>query len=110
MSHSFSLSYFSFGGQSISQSMYLNTLNYQISDPLSLSVQWGIRAFPHNTLGNNSTLLNGGLFFSGAELNYRPTDNLFIKFEVNRMPYYNSYRYPYRPYQSNFWNEDGVEN
>lgn len=103
MSHSFSLSYFSIGGESVSQSLYLNTLNYQLADPLSLSIQWGIQSFPHNSFGSNHPAFNSGLFFSGAELNYRPTDNLYLKFQVSRYPYYNSYPYPYQSRQLNDW-------
>jgi len=103
MSHSYSLSYYSIGGESVSQSLYLNTLNYQIADPLSLSIQWGIQSFPHNTFNSNHPAFNSGLFFSGAELNYRPTDNLFLKFQVSRYPYYNNSPYPYQSHQLNNW-------
>ena len=107
MSHSFSMSYFSFGGNSLSQSMYLNTIRYQIADPLTLKLQWGIQNFPHNTFMANHPAFQGGPFISGAELDYRPTENIKVKFQYNRMPgYHNSYRYPYYSRFNNFWDTD----
>lgn len=107
MSHSYSMSFFSMGGKGLSQSLYLNTLKYQIADPLSLKVQWGIRNYPYNSFAKDSPLFNSGLFFSGAELNYRPSDNLFLKLQYNAQPLYNYYYgYPYRYRPNYFWDDD----
>ncbi|MBD3290566.1 hypothetical protein GF337_17305 [candidate division KSB1 bacterium] len=108
MSHSFSMSYFSFGGNSLSQSMYLNTIRYQIADPLTFRIQWGIQNFPHNnTMMANHPAFKGGPFISGAELDYRPTDNIQVKFQYSRMPgYYDRYRNPYYSPFNNFWDTD----
>jgi len=103
MDHSFSMSVFSAGGGSLSQALYLNTMSYQISDPLSVAVQWGIRNVPHNSFGNNQIFQNG-LFFSGAQIEYKPSDNFHMKFEVSRQPY--QYYSRYRPWYDTFRNED----
>jgi len=101
MSHSYSMSYASIGGKGISQSLYLNTMKYQLSNPLSLKLQWGIRSYPYNSFGNDNPLFKDGLFFSGAELNYRPSDKFYIKFQYNALPQTGYYGYPYR-YRSSY--------
>ena len=106
MDHSVSMSFLSSGGNSLSQAMYLNTISYQFSDPLSVSLQWGIRSFPHNTFaGTNNQLFQNGLFFSGAEIEYKPSDTLHMKFEVSQRPYYNYYS-RYRPWYDSSRDDD----
>jgi len=110
MSHSISMSYFTLGGKGISQSLYLNTMSYQIASPLLLRVQWGIQNFPYNTLAKNNPVFESGLFLSGAELQYKPSDKLEMRLQFNRMPnyMYNRYWYdnPLRPYRSSLWDWD----
>jgi len=111
MSHSISMSYFSMGGKGISQSLYLNTMTYQIASPLLLRVQWGIQNFPHNSLSQNNPLFQSGFFISGAELYYKPNNKFEMKFQYNRMPYSmynNSYYYqnPFRPYRRSIWDDE----
>lgn len=94
MSHSFSMSYFSIGGKGVAQNIYLNTLQYQIAQPLMLTVQWGIRQTPYNSLAKDSPLFNSGFFLSGAELRYKPTENLEMNFQISTQPnYYSPYYY-----------------
>lgn len=110
MSHSFSMSFFSIGGKGVSQGLYLNTLSYQIANPLLLRVQWGIQNYPYNSLAKNHPAFQSGFFLSGAELQYKPSDKLEMKLQFNSMPnyMYNGYWYenPYRPYWNSFGNED----
>lgn len=90
MSHSLSFSYMSIGDNGLSQSVYLNTLKYQIASPLDLTVQWGIRNFQHNSFNSNHPAFQSGLFLSGAELKYKPSDNFEMRLQYNSMPgYYN---------------------
>lgn len=86
MSHSLSMSYSAFGGESILMNSYVNTIDYQFNDQLSLRTNIGIMASPYNSLPNNS-YLNNQQFFGGAELNYRPTDNMFFTLRFEKMPY-----------------------
>ncbi len=101
MSHSFSMSFFSVDGKGVSQGLYLNTLTYQIANPLLVRLQWGIQSYPYNTLAKSHPAFQSGLFLSGAELQYKPSDKFEMKFQINQMPYYNRYgsgwyRNPYR--------------
>jgi len=111
MSHSISMSYFSLGDKGISQSLYLNTMTYQITSPLLLKIQWGIQNFPYNTLAKNHPVFQSGLFLSGAELQYKPNEKFEIRLQYNSMPgyMYNRYWYdnPFRPYRSSLWEWDG---
>ncbi|HDP97597.1 MAG TPA: hypothetical protein ENN22_00225 [bacterium] len=86
MSHSVSMSYFSMGGESFSQSMYLNKLQYQLSSPLLLTVQWGVQNFPHNTFSQDHPAFNSGFFLSGAEIKYQPSDKFEMRFQYQTMP------------------------
>ena len=96
MSHSYSLSFNSIGGQSHSQGLYLNTMKYQFSNPLTMYLQIGLLHRPFGTLGQNN-LPNNELFLSGAGLEYKPSDNFKVQFEFNQQPYYYS-PYYYSPY------------
>lgn len=102
MSQSYSFSVGSFGGSSMNQAMYLNTMSYQISNPLSVSMQWGymmnqpLGGGENKALGFNYGLpFNNGFFISGAQLKYQPSENTVLKIEFRQMPYnpyyYNSY-------------------
>jgi hypothetical protein len=110
MSHSIAMSYFSVGDGSVSQSLYMNTMTYQIASPLMLKVQWGLQSFPHNTLAKNNPAFQGGLFISGAELKYKPSDKFEMKLQFNQSPYnmYNRYRYdsPFSPFRNSMWDDE----
>ncbi|MFC2088623.1 hypothetical protein ACFLSX_03400 [Calditrichota bacterium] len=91
MSHSASMSYTSMGGQSIVMNSYVNTIDYQFNDQLSMRTNLGIMASPYNSLPNNS-YLNEQQFFGGAELNYRPSENTLLSLKFESLP-----AYYYRP-------------
>ena len=104
MSQSYSYSMSTFGGNSMGQAMYLNTMSYQFSDPLSFTLQWGYTM--NQSLGENKALgfnqnlpFNNGLFISGAQLKYKLSQNSEFKIEFSRVPY-NSY-YGGLPYSLN---------
>jgi hypothetical protein len=90
MGHSVSMSYSSFGGESVVMNSYMNTIDYQFNDQLSLRTNIGIMASPYNSMPNNS-YLNNQQFFGGAELNYRPSKDMFLSLKFESMPY-NYYR------------------
>lgn len=110
MSHSISMSYFSLGDAGVSQSLYLNTMTYQIASPLLLKLQWGIQSFPHNSFAKDHPAFKGGFFLSNAELKYKPSDKFEMKLQFNQSPYYmnNRYRYgnPFSSYRSSLWDDE----
>jgi hypothetical protein len=97
MHHSFSLSYTSLGGRGYSQGVYLNTMSYRFSDPLHVSVQWGILNQPLSSLGAPS-LYQSGFFFSGASVEYKPSKDLSFGLQINHTPPSQWYGSPYRNY------------
>ena len=103
VSHSYDLSYFSLSGQSFAQGLYLNTMQYQFSDPLQFTLQWGVAHSPLGSQGVNGIMQNGP-FISAAQLRYKPSKNLSIGIEYNALPYY--YMGPtYRGRNSLFFDE-----
>lgn len=101
MSQSYRVSVGSFGGHSYSQAMYLNTMSYQISNPLSFKLQWGYlmnQPFGGNNkaLGFNQGLpFNNGFFISGAQIKYQPSENTELKLEFRQVPSRYYYGIPY---------------
>ncbi len=93
MSHSYSMNYMSIGGKGVTQGLYLNTMSYQFSIPLTVSLQLGMAHNPFGGMGQNGTasILQNGMFVSGAQLTYKPTDNTIIQFDFRNTPYSSSY-------------------
>jgi hypothetical protein len=85
MSQSYSLSFFSMGGQAFNQGLYLNSMSYQISDPLLAEVQIG---YLHQPLGagGNSAQTNGRMFVRSASLQYQPSDKMHIRLDYETIP------------------------
>jgi len=108
MSQSFSFGYASAGGHGVSQGLYMNNIDYQISRPLMLTTHLGYVFQPSSSPQWNTGLSNGlnnGNFVGGADLNWRPWSNTNFRFSVYRGmtsdPYYSDYGsgwYGYRPY------------
>ena len=81
MKQSLSMSYQSNGKQSLMSNMYVNTLSYQISKPLSMKIHLGVAHSPSafsNVLESDETH-----FLPGLELTYKPSKNFIIHFEYN---------------------------
>jgi len=98
MNHSYSLSYMSFGKQSASMGIYQNVMSYVFSDKLVLNGHFGFMHDPMK-MGNSATTTNlmDNLIY-GAELTYRPKDNVLLNVRIDKAPYYS--RYGYYPYRS----------
>ncbi len=90
---SYSMSYLSMGGQGATQGVYLNTVSYQFSLPLSLSLQWGIAHQPFASRFSNSSMWTSGPFLSAAQLTYQPKPNMLLQFNFQQAPYAVPYRY-----------------
>lgn len=100
MSQSYSISYLSsrYGSQSLG--MYLNSLEYQISDPLKIRLDLAYLHNPGALFGNNNSSLGDGKILPGISVSWKPTKNLFFQFNYREVPvfrYDNGY-YPYYLY------------
>ena len=98
MQQSFTLSFTSLNGYGLAQGVYLNTMSYQLSTPLTLSVQWG---FFNNLTDPNRLSPNGsGFFISGANLEYKPSENFHIGVQYSSYP---NALYPDRRFRYSRW-------
>lgn len=88
MSHSYSMSYLSVGGKNFTQGLYLNTMSYQFTIPLTLSLQLGVAHQPFQA-ANFSPVFKSGPFIAGAQLKYQPTANTVIQLDFHQSPYQN---------------------
>lgn len=99
MSHSYSVSLFSVGKQTFSQGLYLNTMNYKFSDPLTMQVRIGFMHQPLGSMGLTSNPYdnqNGKLFLQRARLQYKPSENMSFTIDYQVLPssmYYSPYYY-----------------
>ncbi len=95
MSHSYSLSYYSMGRQGGSMGLYVNTMSYQLADPLKMSVSVG---YLHQPFGGpvKHNDGKGEVFLESARLEYKPADNMSITVDYRQMP--KSFQSPYYPY------------
>ena len=104
MSHMMSFGYASVGGRGVTQGLYMNTMDYQIAQPLWLTTHLGYRFQPSGPAEWNPAA-NGTDFVGGADLNWRPTSNTTFRFSFyrNMSPYgydsdFGRGPYDYRPY------------
>ncbi|HHL73540.1 MAG TPA: hypothetical protein ENJ29_13625 [Bacteroidetes bacterium] len=89
MSQSYTLGVTSFGGTAISQGVYLNSISYDFSIPLTFNLEWGVRMNPLQAGQNQNAALpglNNGLFLSGASLEYKPSKNFQIGVSYSSYP------------------------
>ncbi len=103
MRQSYSFMMSRFNGHTINQAMYLNTMRYQISEPLTLSLQWGyLLNQPFSKLNSfqPNIPMQNGFFLSNAKLEYKLGDHSKFQMEFNRYPggYYSPFQYDTWPY------------
>ncbi len=94
MSHSYSMSFSSFGGSYQSMNAYTNTMQVNLTDRLDARVDL---SFLHSPFGGSSlygaNLNNPRVVLSNAELNYKISDNALIQVRFQQLPA--SYGYGY---------------
>ena len=97
MSHSYSLSMTNIGNQTFNQGLYLNTMNYKFSDPLTMQVRIGFMHQPLAGLGMSDMQNGSKVFLQRAMLQYKPSDKMSITVDYQVLPsslyYYSPYMY-----------------
>ncbi len=92
MSQQFGMSYMSSGGQGFTQGYYLNTISYRFNAPLLLQLHLGaannpfVQSTPMPGQSAITSLLSNADFFGGADLVWKPRDNMMLQFSFYRMP------------------------
>ena len=97
MSHSYSLSFATSGGQSFNQGLYLNTMKYQFSEPLTVYMQVAFQHQPFGKFGNTRLNVGNNLFISSSGVEYNPSDKFQLRFEFNQ--YLTQYLNPWIRYR-----------
>lgn len=85
ISHSYSLSYYSGGGRSGSVGLYMSTLEYQLSRPLSLRVGLGYLHQPLGFLNSNASPV-GNEILPSFRLDFRPSDDFHFIVDYMTVP------------------------
>ncbi|MEE9553609.1 MAG: hypothetical protein V3W18_04860 [candidate division Zixibacteria bacterium] len=93
MNQSYSLSYYSGGGNSGSIGYYMNSLEYRFSSPLKIRVDLGYLHSPTGLFSRNSTVNNSGMFVPGISIDWKPTENFNFRLDYHHVPvdYYRGY-------------------
>lgn len=86
MRQSYSLSYSTMGLQSFSVGEYMNSMMYQISDPLSVQFDISLTHVPFSSLGDRFNDGLSGLRLSRAQLDYRPSENTLFQIQFRQIP------------------------
>lgn len=99
MNHSISMSFNSFGGQSVALGVYTNNMSYAFSENLFIEADVSLVTSPYSSFGTEHSKSLNGIYLSRAELNYRPSENMSILIQYNGGPfnYYSPYNY-YSPF------------
>lgn len=81
MNHTLSVGYTTDGKNSLMSNMYLNTIHYQFSPKLDVRLHLGLA---HQPAAMSSVLESDQKFvLPGAEMTYRPTENMTIYFNFS---------------------------
>ena len=87
MSHSYSMTVGSVGKYGFNQGLYLNTMTWQVADPLLMQIRVG---YAHQPLGQSALFgqsqSSSQLFLQQAYLEYKPFKNAKLTFEYQSMP------------------------
>ncbi len=100
MRHSVGFNYMSFGGSSVSLASYTNSMNYKISNPLNMRVDFTLQGSPFGSQGFFAQDNLNKLYISRAELNYQPSKNFYIQVQYRELPMNYWGAYPFSPYSS----------
>lgn len=95
MSHTYSMSFNSFSGSYQNVNAYTNTMNFALSERMFGRVDVSFLHSPfggtHNFMGGNG--FKNQVMISNAELNYKITENAFIRIQYQRLPNAIGYRF-----------------
>jgi hypothetical protein len=106
MRHSLSFGFQSIGGQGLSMGTYTNSMSYEFSDKLDARADISLSYSPYNTFSTFGGTKNNfsSIYLSNAEVNYRPSENVIVRFSFNQLPYGS---YSYSPFYSPWYRESG---
>jgi len=100
------MSTMSLGGQAMNVAAYTNMMTYELNHNLHLGTRFSL-VQPTGMMGPGNYGLNNTQFLYDANLQYRPSENTLIEFNMSNRPYYNRYnhqyhRLEYHPFYNNY--------
>ena len=97
MNQTYSASFMTGGGRSVSITSFTNTFTYKASDDLFISADVSALYSPYSSLGSDHANSLNGIYLSNARLDWKLSENSFLRVSYTRAP--NSYSL-FDPY---FW-------
>ena len=99
LSHSYEMSYSSFGGHGLGLGVYTGTLRWQPTDKLAGRADLAVATSPFGDAATQEAFGFGQdtparVYLRNAELAYKPTENSVVRFQVQQSPY-GAYARPY---------------
>jgi len=92
MSHSYSMSFSSFGGQTQNINAYTNSMAFDISDKVDAYVDVSVLHSPFgNSFMNNDNALGASIVIDRAMLNYEISPNTSLSVSFSQRPYYSPF-------------------
>ena len=108
--NSYTISYTTSGGKGYSLGALTSNIGYQLSNSLSAQFDVSLLHSPFNNLGGNFANDISGIYLTRAELNDRPSKNLFFQIQYQQLPalyWLNNYnRFGYMPRYDRIDEED----
>ncbi|WP_069130688.1 hypothetical protein [Rhodohalobacter halophilus] len=100
MSHSYSMSFTNFGGQTHNLNAYTNSMFFDVSDKLDAQLDVSVLHSPFgNSFMNNTNNLGTQIIIDSAKIDYKFSENTRLSIEFSQNPYrsmYGGYNSPFR--------------
>jgi hypothetical protein len=90
MNQTYSLSFMSGGGQSVSMSAFTNTFSYKATDDLFISADVTALYSPYSSLGRDHANSLNGIYLSNARLDWKLSESSFLRISYSKAPYSSS--------------------
>lgn len=102
MSHSFGISYSSFGSEGLALGVYTNHMAYKFNEDFNFEMDASIVNSPYSTLGESFTKSINGFYIDRARINYNPSKDFNISLMFSNSPYSYYGNYGYGRFSSNY--------
>lgn len=91
MNQTYSMSFSTFGKNSVGLGVFTNTFNYRASDNLFISADVSAVYSPYSSLGESHAKSLNGIYLSNARLDWKLGDNTRLLIMYNGAPYADPY-------------------
>ena len=102
MSHSYSMSFTNFGGQTQNINAYTNSMFFDVSDRMNAQVDVSLLHSPFGNNFMNNDNLGTKIIIDQARLDYQLSPNASISIQFSQRPYYGYGNYGFGGYHSPF--------